>query len=596
MKLFYKHKQVERWIVGLNFIAVAAVVAIFVMLYGFDRVVLPLVILQTAELVICFYFFAEKVIRFFNAESKLDFLRTNWFEIPLLLVLLLIAGGADRWFPLLDRDVVLLPAVTVYLILQVLSKVCVGMVQFASAGRNPTKGLIVLFVILICAGAGLLMLPKAHNLEKMSITDAFFTATSATCVTGLIVVDTGKDFSMIGQTIILILIQLGGLGIVVFGAVLALLLGQALSVKESLAMQDLLNTKTLRNISMMIGFIFLGTIVIEGIGAVSLMPMWDNVPAAAPDAEMRWFYSVFHSISAFCNAGFSLFDTSLINYDTSFGVYTVIAPLIILGGLGFGVLYNLTHVATDRVKRFLRLKFNPDSALSIGMPERVQLQTKIVLTTSLILIVVGTILLMLFEYRSPQTEHHGQFKVALFQSITARTAGFNTVDISSLSEASKLILMMLMFIGGSPGSTAGGIKTVTLALIIMVIYATLRKRREVEMFKRSVRLAVVGRAMTVMLLFAGSLIVMTMLLMLTEQHMMAENNWSLLDLAFETASALGTVGLTTGVTPTLTIAGKWIIILTMLIGRLGPLTLLVGLTFNLKSASYDYPSEPLMVG
>ncbi|MHC4524903.1 MAG: potassium transporter TrkG, partial [Planctomycetota bacterium] len=157
-----------------------------------------------------------------------------------------IAGGADRWFPLLDRDVVLLPAVTVYLILQVLSKVCVGMVQFASAGRNPTKGLIVLFVILICAGAGLLMLPKAHNLEKMSITDAFFTATSATCVTGLIVVDTGKDFSMIGQTIILILIQLGGLGIVVFGAVLALLLGQALSVKESLAMQDLLNTKTCR--------------------------------------------------------------------------------------------------------------------------------------------------------------------------------------------------------------------------------------------------------------------------------------------------------------------------------------------------------------
>ena len=596
MKLFYKHKQVERWIVGLNFIAVAAVIAIFVMLYGFDRVILPLVVLQTAELVICFYFFAEKVIRFFNAESKLDFLRTNWFEIPLLLVLLLIAAGADRWFPLLDRDVVLLPAVTVYLVLQVISKVCLGMVQFASSGRNPTKGLIVLFVILICAGAGLLMLPKAHNLEKMSITDAFFTATSATCVTGLIVVDTGKDFSMIGQTIILILIQLGGLGIVVFGAVLALLLGQALSVKESLAMQDLLNTKTLRNISMMIGFIFLGTIVIEAIGAVSLMPMWDNVPAAAPDAEMRWFYSVFHSISAFCNAGFSLFDTSLINYDTSFGVYTVIAPLIILGGLGFGVLYNLTHVATDRVKRFLRLKFNPDSALSIGMPERVQLQTKIVLTTSLILIVVGTILLMLFEYRSPQTEHHGQFKVALFQSITARTAGFNTVDISSLSEASKLILMMLMFIGGSPGSTAGGIKTVTLALIIMVIYATLRKRREVEMFKRSVRLAVVGRAMTVMLLFAGSLIVMTMLLMLTEQHMMAENNWSLLDLAFETASALGTVGLTTGVTPTLTIAGKWIIIVTMLIGRLGPLTLLVGLTFNLKSASYDYPSEPLMVG
>jgi trk system potassium uptake protein TrkH len=593
MKFYYKNKKVEQWVIGFNFIATAAVIAIFVMLYGFDRAVLPLTVLHTAEIGLCFYFFAEKIIRFFNAESKLEFLKTNWFEIPLLLVLLLIAGGADRWFPLLDRDMVLLPAVTVYLILQVLSKVCLGMVRFASTGKNPTLGLIVLFVILICAGAGLLMLPKAHPPDKpMGFTDAFFTATSATCVTGLIVADTGKDFSMIGQTVILILIQLGGLGIVVFGAVLALLLGQALSVKESLAMQDLLNAKTLRSISMMIGFIFLGTVVIEAIGAVALMPMWDNVPSTAPQPELRWFYSVFHSISAFCNAGFSLFSKSLIDYNTSFGVYTVIAPLIILGGLGFGVLYNLTHVAMDRVKRFFRRKFNPASALSLGMPERVQLQTKIVLATSLILIVAGAILLMLFEHFSPETTHHDQFRIALFQSITARTAGFNTVDISSLSEASKLSLMMLMFIGGSPGSTAGGIKTVTLAIVIMVIYATLRKRREVEMFKRSVRLVVVGRAMTVMLLFAGLLIVMTMLLALTESG----RGWSLLDLAFEAGSALGTVGLSTGVTETLTVAGKWVIIVTMLIGRLGPLTLLVGLTFNLKPASYDYPSEPLMIG
>ena len=208
------------------------------------------------------------------------------------------------------------------------------------------------------------------------------------------------------------------------------------------------------------------------------------------------------------------------------------------------------------------------------------------------LIVAGTILLMLFEHCSPQQEHYSGFKTALFQSITARTAGFNTVNIGLLSEASKMIIMMLMFIGGSPGSTAGGIKTVTLALVVMVIYATLRKRREVELFKRSIRMVVVGRAITVMLLFAGLLILMTMLLVLSE----CGRGWSLLDLAFETASALGTVGLSTGVTPTLTMAGKWIIIATMLIGRLGPLTLLVGLTFNLKPESYDYPSEPLMVG
>lgn len=592
MKLLYKNKQVEQSVIVLNFIVTAAVIAIFVMMYGFEREILPLMILQITELILCFYFFSEKIIRFFNAQSKLEFLRFNWFEIPLLLVLLLIAGGADRWFPLLDRDVVLIPAVTIYLILQVISKVCLGMVQFASTGKNPTLGLILLFVILICAGAGLLMLPKAHNLERMSITDAFFTATSATCVTGLIVLDTGADFTLMGQAIIMILIQLGGLGIVVFGAVLALLLGQALSVKESLAMQDLLNAKTLRSISMMIGFIFLGTILIEAAGAIALMPMWDNVQDALPHSDMQWFYSVFHSISSFCNAGFSLLNTSMIDFNTSAGVYAVIAPLIILGGLGFGVLYNLTHVATDSVKRFLRRKFKPAEGCIVGMPERIQLQTKIVLMTSVILIIVGMLLLMLFERSAGQGAHCGHFKDALFQSITARTAGFNTVNIAAMSEAGKMVIMMLMFIGGSPGSTAGGIKTVTLALVVMVIYATLRKRPEVELFKRSVRMVVVGRAITVMLLFAGLLILMTMLLVLSESG----RGWPLLDLAFETASALGTVGLSTGVTPTLTTAGKWIIILTMLIGRLGPLTLLVGLTFNLKPASYDYPSEPLMIG
>lgn len=592
MKLLYKNKQVERWIVGLNFAAAAAVIAIFVLLYGFERKLLGLSLLQGAELVICFYFIAEKIIRCFNAESKLDFLRANWFEIPLLLVILPIAAGVDRWFPLLDRDVVLLPAVTVYLVLQVLSKVCLGMVQLASTGLNPTRALVVLFVVLICAGAGLLMLPKAHNLESMSITDAFFTATSATCVTGLIVVDTGQDLSLIGQTIILILIQLGGLGIVIFGAVLALLLGQALSVKESLAMQDLLNTKTLRSISLMIGFIFLGTIVIEAVGAFALLPMWADAPDCGPDSQMRWFYSVFHSVSAFCNAGFSLFDTSMINYHNSWGVYGVIVPLIILGGLGFGVLYNLLHVVVDHIRHFIRSRSNPESVFTSGRPEPVQLQTKIVLWASGLLIAAGTGLLMLFEHFSGSPEGNAGFLHAFFQSVTARTAGFNTIDIASMSEMSKVVIMVLMFIGGSPGSTAGGIKTVTFALIVMVLYATLRKRREVELFRRSVRMVVVGRAVTVMLLFIFLLMVMTMLLVLTEH----KADWTLLDLAFETGSALGTVGLSTGVTETLTTAGKWIIILTMLIGRLGPLTLLAGLTYNVKPASYDYPSEPLMVG
>ncbi|MBL7214090.1 MAG: hypothetical protein ISS71_00260 [Phycisphaerae bacterium] len=597
MKLLYKNKAIERSVIGINFLSMTIVIATFVMLYGFDEPVLTATLLHSIQAVMVFVFLAEKLVRLFNAQNKLEFLKVNWFEIPLMIGLLVIAVGAGRWFALESRSDVILTSVSGYLILQAISKVCLGMILLASSGRNPTLVLIVLFVVLICAGAGMLMLPRAHNLDNMSVTNAFFTATSATCVTGLIVVDTGSDFTQLGQIIILTLIQLGGLGIVIFGAVLALLLGQALSVRESLAMQDILNAQTLSRISVMIGFIFLGTLVIEGIGALLLYPMWDNVPEAVTGPQ-QWFYSIFHSISAFCNAGFSLFKNSLVDYNSSTGVYAVIAPLIILGGLGFGVLYNLTHVAADRTKRFFRRKLSPEFGFSLGIPERLQLQTKIVLTTSLILIVVGTALLMLFEHFSPQAEHDSRFKIALFQSITARTAGFNTINIAALSEGSKLVLMLLMFIGGSPGSTAGGIKTVTLAIVVMVIYATLRKRREVELFRRSVRLVVVGRAMTVMLLFAALLTVASGLLVLTEHNNRGNNGqqWSLVDLSFEAASALGTVGLTAGVTPTLTTAGKWIIIVTMLVGRLGPMTLLAGLTFNLKPAVYDYPSEAVMVG
>ena len=597
MKLSYKNKTLEHSVIGVNFVAMAMVIATFVMLYGFDRPVLPAALLHGIQMVMVFVFLAEKITRFFNAESKLEFFKVNWFEIPMIITLVAVFAGAGRWFAVDSRWEMILLSVSAYLVLQAISKVCLGMVLLASSGRNPTQVLIVLFVVLICAGAGLLLLPKSHTLESMSLTDAFFTATSATCVTGLIVADTGRDFTHMGQIIILTLIQLGGLGIVIFGAVLALMLGQALSVKESLAMQDMLNAKTLRSISLMIGFIFLTTLIIEGIGAVMLYPMWDNVPGAV-DGSQRWYFSIFHSVSAFCNAGFSLFDKSLIDYNGSAGVYAVLAPLIILGGLGFAVLYNLTHVATDRIKRFFQQRLSPKSVFSMGIPERLTLQTKIVLTMSVILIVVGAGLLMLFEHFSPQADHDSRLKIALFQSITARTAGFNTIEIKQLAEGSKLVLILLMFIGGSPGSTAGGIKTVTLAIVVMVIYATLRKRREVEMFKRSVAMVVVGRAITVLLLFAAILIVTSSLLVLTEYQNCGNNGekWSLLDLSFEAGSALGTVGLSTGVTPTLTTAGKWIIIITMLVGRLGPMTLLAGLTFNLRPAVYDYPSEPVMVG
>jgi trk system potassium uptake protein TrkH len=227
-----------------------------------------------------------------------------------------------------------------------------------------------------------------------------------------------------------------------------------------------------------------------------------------------------------------------------------------------------------------------------------RLQTKIVLTVSALLILLGTCAIFLFERYAagpdgPKTNSIvDMITGALFQSVTARTAGFNTVDISTLSPSSKFILILLMFIGGSPGSTAGGIKTVTLAVVVMTAVAALRRRHEVEMFRRSVRIVVVGRAITVTLLFVAVLFSVTLTLSITENS----NGFSMSDIMFEAGSALGTVGLTTGITPFLTTAGKLIIIATMLVGRLGPLTLLAALTFNLKPVRFDYPDEAVIVG
>ncbi len=594
MQIQYKNNLLEKVLIGVNALTAAAVTSSFVVLFGFDKPLLPVRILYAAQVALLSIFIIEKIIRVFNTFSIREFLRGNWFEIPLLLVLAIAVAGAGRWFYKDEPQTVRHFAVGIYLVLQVVIKLCRTSVNMAATGKSPTRTLIASFLVLITFGAGLLCLPKASTSERASFVDALFTATSATCVTGLIVRDTGKDFSLMGQIIILTLIQLGGLGIVVFGAVFALLLGQALSLRESVAMQDLLSTRTLSRIGNMIAFIFIGTIFIEAVGAVSIFGMWNDVPGWTGDVHQQWYYSIFHSISAFCNAGFSLFSSSFISYNKCWGIYAVICPLIILGGLGFGVLYDLASIAIERINRFFKKSFLARYRLSMETPMRMRLQTKIVLTVSAILIVAGMVAILLFEQYAGRYGAVGNTSVlgALFQSITARTAGFNTIDISSLSASSKMVLILLMFIGGSPGSTAGGIKTVTLAVVIMTAFAALRKREEVEMFKRSVRVVVVGRAITVTLLFLAVLLGASLALSISENA----NGFTMSDIMFEAGSALGTVGLTTGITPSLTTAGKLIIIAVMLIGRLGPLTLLAALTFNLKPAQYNYPDEAIIVG
>lgn len=598
MKVAYKNKLLEQVVTGVRAAVSLVAVASFALLFGFYEPPMPEPIVFRVQTAVFLVFLASKLVRLFNARSVREYLYVNWYDIPALLLLGVVMLGGAQWFGEVEPHRVQHLAIAVYLIFEVTSKFFLMLVSLAATGRNPAKILAASFVVLIVTGAGLLMLPKATpGRAGLPLVDALFTSTSATCVTGLIVRNTDAGFTLLGQIVILTQIQLGALGIMVFGAVFALLLGQALSLRESVAMQDLLSSETVSRIGSTILFIFIVTMVFESIGALALFPMWNDIPTWDPQRHSRWFYSIFHSISAFCNAGFDLTGDSLIRYRGNWQVYGVMCPLIILGGLGFGVLYNLIIVTGERARLFLSRRIGRSRLFAAESLTKVRLQSKIVLSVSGLLIVVGTLAILLFERFAGGTQPGMKPSVpaAIFQSITARTAGFNTVPIADLTPSSRIVLMLLMFIGGSPGSTAGGIKTVTFAVIVMTVVTTLRKRGDVEMFKRSIRPAVLTKAVTVAVLFVTVLVVGTMALTITERSCYP-GRFTLQDLAFEVGSALGTVGLSTGVTPALTNVGKLIIIATMLIGRLGPLTLVAALTFNLRPARYSYPEEVVIVG
>ncbi len=595
MKIAYRNDKLEQVLTGVKGVTSLVIVVSFALLFGFYESPLPAPFLVGVLIAALVVFVVGKTVRLFNAESLREYLLANWYEIPLLLGLAVAVAGAGRWFGRTDPGRLQHWAVALYLIIDVTIKFFMGSVRLAAGGKDPTRVLVASFIVLILTGAILLMLPKATpGRGSLPFVDALFTSTSATCVTGLAVKDTGSNFTLMGQLVILALIQLGGLGIVILGAVLALLLGQALSVRETVAMQDLLSESTLGRIGRMVVFVFVATALIELTGAVALLPMWQTVPSPALDLHQQWYYSIFHAISAFCNAGFGLCSDSLVRYNRCWGVYVVICPLIVLGGLGFGVLYDLGGIALDRTLGLCRRFVGGRCFRVPPAPRRMWLQTKIVLVMTACLIVGGMLALFAFERLTNfgPTARNFSLLDALFQSITARTAGFNSVNIGALSDASKFILILLMLIGGSPGGTAGGVKTVTFMVVIMAVVATLRRRDDVEIFNRSVSLLIVRRAITVAVLFVIVLFGATLVLCITE----ASNHFTMMQIFFEVASALGTVGLSTGITPALTTAGKLIMILVMLTGRLGPLTLLAALAFNAKSVRYNYPNEAIVVG
>ena len=445
--------------------------------------------------------------------------------------------------------------------------------------RSPARTAIVAFALLIFTGTILLMLPAASTGKPVGCVDALFTSTSAVCVTGLTVVDTGRTYSLFGQSIIMILIQIGGLGIMTMSTLFIMLAGRRPGLAGQIVVQDAFTHSRDRQISSILKDVFLFTGVIEGAGILIMFFIF--LPGHS--VQRALFLSTFHSISAFCNAGFSAFSDSFVKYRENVVLNLVICFLIISGGIGFLVL--------SEIKRKFFVKHRALSRLS--------LHSKIVLSTTLLLIVSGMILILGMEWSNTLAplSLSGRFLAAFFQSVTARTAGFNTLPIGNMANQTLFLLILLMFIGASPGSCGGGIKTTSFATLAVLGLSRLQGRDRPLLFNRTISAASVGKAVSVVILSAMVICLGIMLLLMTEighvPHTLSRGQF--LELFFEVVSAFGTVGLSTGITGWLSEIGKIILSMVMFVGRLGPLV--VGVAVSRDAAvRYFYAEESIMVG
>jgi len=563
--------------------------------------------LQLLDVAIIGLFVLDMLGKLMVARRRLHYLRQHVVHYTLLGILLL---GL-----LLARQLHSYPATQAFLNqlnIRSLTKLYIIIIQIAIVVRlmiqavetqrklahtrfKPAHLLVASFVFIILIGTVLLYSPRATPREApASFVDSVFTATSATCVTGLIVRDTGKDFTPFGQLVILVLIQIGGLGLMTFASFFAMILGVGMGFKDRMVMQDVLNEQTLGRVAGLIVYILVLTFVVEAVGAALLYPVWKGDLSTGG----RIHTSIFHSISCFCNAGFCLYRSSFQHYQTSTYLNVVACLLIVLGGLGFAVHRNLLQVLRSAWRK-LPLPFSRRRLLEPTQRPRLSLHSKIVLWVTVVLIVGGAGVVWLLERDGVMRGMSAGDKVlaSTFQSVTARTAGFNTIDTSKLSNASLVFVSFLMFIGASPGSTGGGIKTVTFAMLLIAIVTAMRHRPNFEAFHRTVPKTLINRAVVVATLAGGMIVTATILLCFFEHDtMIGGAPVQLRQAFFEVFSAFGTVGLSTGITPMLTSPGKIVIIITMLVGRIGPLTLVVALAQRLGRSAYDYPEESIMIG
>ena len=611
-------------------LASAGVVAVaaLVLEYGFGRnPPIETFWLHVIQSVAVAVFIADRFIRLLAARNRLQYLRENWTDFALMGVAAVVLGGYARYGEVLSAGAIYIIVTQVYILAALIIRGVNVNLRFADSGIHPARLLVGSFVFMCLVGSGLLMLPAAiaeGEWTRWCYLDSLFTATSATCVTGLVVKGTGSTFTPFGQAVILGLIQLGGLGIMMFGTVMAMMVGKMLSLKGTGALGQMLNTNQIGQIARVARFVIVATFALELLGTVLLFPMFLDAhgnSGEALTAPRALWYSIFHSVSAFCNAGFSLYDKNMMAgvgggfsaLRDRWQMLGVMAPLIILGGLGFPVLQDLGRWfggLVGRMRRAMRGKWSMDFS---PLPRcRLALHSKIVLSTTLALLVWGAAILWAIETieaprpftpgRDPnyptavsdnwrKTSGLGKAKESIFSSITARTAGFNTIDMNQLSDGGKLWICGLMTVGGSPASTAGGMKTVTLAILVLVACSVLRNRNELEVYHRSITVDIIRKVVALALLYMCLLLTIALLLSIT-----MGGTYHFIDLLFESCSACGTVGLSTGVTGKLNVPAKGVVIAGMFIGRLGPLTLLLAMAGRTRRTKYSYPSENIIIG
>jgi len=564
--------------------------AVIVYFHGFPKSRHSLII-YNAVLHFSFTFYLLKyIIRLIYDFQPWKFLRDNWFE-GLIMFLVLLEGigivffNSDlvmilfRTFGLDEFTMLSSVFVQLYFLLIVAIEAGKASQKLSLVNMKPQALLALSFLILIAFGSFMLMLPEMSSGEEIKPIDAVFTAASASCVTGLTVVDTATFFSLKGKVLIMLLIQLGGLNILSFATFFATFYRTSASIRYKSLIKDFLSTEKISDSRMLLKEIFLFSLAFELLGTIALYFTWDPGPGVS--IHERLFYALFHSVSAFNNAGFALFTQNMyegvIRY--AFGYHLVLILLIFFGGIGFMNINNLGSYLRERY--FLKRKW---AVMNTG--------TRLALSTSLILILAGAALFLTAEWNASLEGEKMPARIitSVFQSVTTRTAGFNTVDMSKLSLPVTIIFILLMFVGASPGSTGGGIKTTTFALIVKSALATIRGEEHIVVYKRTIPFGTIDRAYSIALFTVSLIFFSTLALSFTEP---GKDFTSLL---FEEVSAISTVGLSLGITAQLSVAGKLIIILSMFVGRIGTLTMALILIKKVASTSFRYSAASIMVG